>query len=417
MSARYICGLDIGSSKVAAVLALLHKNAISELFFEVAESRGVKKGCVVDSIELVEVLGRVLKGLKAKSSIAVKSVHANISGQDILTKHSRAIIPLVDRGNKMITSLDMEKAVQQAFILGSTIEDEVIHQIPASFTVDYKSNIRNPLGLFGHKLEVDLYLICARLAAVQTIAYAVNQAGCDLQEVSVSGLATAEAVFNDTFRTGDNVLCDMGADFTELVFLRDGLLRSLSILPIGGADLTRAISEGLHVPEDTAREITISFGSVDDRRSMDEDKEVLVRHDTGFQPIKRKQVAEILNTKTASLCLCLKDTIEKEVALSDIRHFVLCGRTALQEGFIEMVESQMGISVEFARILEPRIATLTAHHPSLSGRKYLTYATALGLVCKELAGYIPKTAVRQKPIQNPLVRTVHKLKEVYREYF
>ena len=419
MFTRYICGLDIGSSKVAAALAVLTRGTISGLFFEVAESRGVSKGCVVDSVELVEVVSRVLKGLKAKSGVSVKSLHANISGQNIVTKHSRSIIPLAERGNKMITALDIEKVVQQAFILGSTIEEEVLHQIPVSFCVDHKANIANPAGLFGHKLEVDLYLICARLAAVQTIAYAINQAGCDVEEISVSGLATCEAVFDDGFRSGNNILCDIGADFTELVFVRDGALRSLHILPMGGADLARAITEGLSVSEDLTRQILSSYGTVDDHPALDQDQDqqMLVRSDTGFQPVSRKQVAGILNAKTASLCLFLKDVIEKEISLSEVRRFVLCGRTALQEGFIEMVESRMGIPVEFARILESRIASLTAHHPGLSGRKYLTFATALGMVCKELTGYTPKTVVKPKLSHNPLVRTVHKLKEVYQEYF
>jgi len=130
MFTRYICGLDIGSSKVAAALAVLNRGAISGLFFEVAESRGVSKGCVIDSVELVEVVSRVLKGLKSQSGVSIRSVHANISGQNIVTRHSRSIIPLAERGNKMITSLDIEKVCQQAFILGSTIEEEVLQQIP-----------------------------------------------------------------------------------------------------------------------------------------------------------------------------------------------------------------------------------------------------------------------------------------------
>ena len=170
MGKDYICGLDIGTTKISASVAAIRKGKVAELFFETQESRGVKKGAVVDSIELVECVGKVLKTLKAKSEIKIKVVSTNISGQDVFTKHSRAIIPLAERGNKVINSLDIVNVSRQAFVLGSTIEDEVIHQTPYSFSVDNKTDIANPLGLFGHKLEVDLYLVCAKLSSVLEIA-------------------------------------------------------------------------------------------------------------------------------------------------------------------------------------------------------------------------------------------------------
>jgi len=416
MGKDYICGLDIGTSKIAACAAVVRKGRVQEIFFESQESRGIKKGAVVDSVELVECVGKVMKALKAKSGINIKSVNTDISGSDVITKHSRAIIPLAERGNKVITSLDTDNVIRQAFILGSTIEDEVIHQIPFSYTVDNKSGILNPLGLYGHKLEVDLYLVCAKLAGVQTINYAINQSGYDVKEMFLSGLATAQAVFDGEFQKGVNVLCDIGCDITEMIFFKDGLLRQIKIFPAGGSDLTSALQEGLNIPQDLAKDIKISYGNVDEPQAAD-NNQILVKKDNGYQPIGKKQVSDLLNAKTKSMCLYLKDEVGKTVALKDIKHFVLTGRTILQEGFLEMLEANTGIPVEFARIRDPQVASLVNNNASLSGRKYLTYATALGLVCKELYGYQPRTLTVSKTGNNPLLKVTNKLKEIYQEYF
>jgi cell division protein FtsA len=417
MAVKYICGLDIGTSKIAACVAKIKKGKVTDVFFESQESRGIKKGSVVDSIELVECVGKVLKALKAKSGINIKTVHTNIAGQDISAKHSRAIIPLAERGNKVISSADIEKVVQQAFILGSTIEDEVIHQVPYSFTVDNKTEIANPLGLYGHKLEVDLYLVCARLSSVQTISYAVHQAGYDVKEIFLSGLATGEVVFDQELKKGINVLCDIGSDITEIILFKDGTLREIKILAAGGSDLTRALQEGLNIPFELAKDIKLSSGTVEEPQPQDENNQILVKKDNEYQSIGKKQVTDILNVRTKSMCLYLKDNVEKSVALNEINHFVLTGRTILQEGFLEMLEANTGIPVEFARIRDPQIAPVVNNNPALSGRKYLTYATALGLVCKELYDYSPKSSIVHNSSRNPLIKAVNKLKEVYLEYF
>jgi cell division protein FtsA len=417
MGRNYICGLDIGTSKIASCVAEIKKGKVIDLFFESQESRGVRKGAVVDSIEVVECVGKVLKALKTKSGINIKVVHTNIAGTDVTAKHSRAIIPLAERGNKVVTSLDIDNVTLQALTLGSTIEDEVIHQIPYSYTVDNKTDITNAIGLYGHKLEVDLYLVCAKLSSVQTINYAVHQAGYDVKEIFLSALATGEAVFDQELKKGTNILCDIGSDITEIVLFKDGNLRDIKILPLGGSDLTRALEEGLNIPFELAKDIKISSGPLDELLVPDDNNQILVRNDNAYQSIKKKQVADILNAKTKSMCLYLKDTVEKTVALNEISHFVLTGRTILQEGFLEMLEADTGIPVELARIRDPQIAPLVNKNPALSGRKYLTYATALGLVCKELYGYQPKTLTIPKSSRNPLLQAVNKLKEVYLEYF
>jgi cell division protein FtsA len=417
MVRSYICALDIGSSKIAACVVEIKRKKIENIFFQAQPSRGVKRGSIVDSIHLVEVVGSVLKNLKAKSEINIKSVHTNISGQDIITKHSRAIIPLAERGNKVITSIDIEKVNQQALTLGSSIEDEIINEIPFSYTVDSKTDIPNPLGLYGHKLEVDLYLICGKLSYIQTITHVINQAGFQPQELFFSGLATSEVVFSDELKRGSNILCDIGSEITELLLFKDGLLKDTQILPFGGNDLTVVLSDALNIPWDLAEDIKISHGIIGDSSQIKEEKEVLVKKDNSYKPIKQRLVSEIITSKAKSMSQDIKNAVEQMIYLSNINNFIFTGRTMLQEGLLEMFEDDFGILVEFGRITDPQIIPFLSQKEALAGRKYLTYLTCLGLICKELYGYNPKILSSPQSARYPILKFINKAREIYQEYF
>jgi cell division protein FtsA len=417
MANNYICTLDIGSSKIAACVAQIQRKQIINIYSATLPSKGIKRGSIVDSIELVDCVGRVLKNLKNKSDINIKSIHANISGQDIVTKHSRAILPLADRGNKLITSTDIEKVNEQALILGSSIDDEVIHEVPYSYTVDSKSEISNPVGLYGHKLEVDLYLICGKLSAVQTFTHVINQAGYEIKELFFSGLATSEIVFNDELKRGTSIICDIGSDITELLLFKNGLIKDIRILSVGGGDLTGALADSLNIPFDLAEDIKVSYGVIGDSSLIDEGKEALIKKDNIYKPMKQRLISEIITSKTKSMCEVLKGEVEKSVHLSEINNFILTGRTMLQDGFLEMLETILGISVESGRISEPQILPFLNKNPDLSGRKYLNYLISLGLICKELYGYQSKTLSIKQPAKNPILKFTSKVKELYQEYF
>jgi len=179
----YICALDIGSSKIASAVAQIKRKRINNIFFDSVPSKGIKRGVIVDSVDLVSSVSKLLKDLKVKSGINIKFLYTNISGQDIVTKHSRAIVPLAERGNKVITISDIQRVNEEARILGSSLEEEIIHFIPSSYTIDSKSNIINPLGLYSHRLEVDLYLICGKLASIQSLGRVINQAGFEIKDL------------------------------------------------------------------------------------------------------------------------------------------------------------------------------------------------------------------------------------------
>lgn len=413
----YICAIDIGSNKISAVLALLRKNKISNIYFDCFPSRGVKEGVIVDATELVICLTKILKSLKAKSGLKIKFIHTNFSGKDILTKHSHAIIPLAERGNKVVTSTDIASANEQARILGSSLEYEIIHVIPSSYSIDSKSNVINPIGLYSHRLEVDLYLVCARLASLQSLSRVVSQAGYEIRSLSFSGLATSKAVFGIEEKRGISVFCDCGSDVTELLIFKDGLLQSIQILPLGGNSMTQQLSEGLKINFELAEDIKRSYGIIGDIQSIQEDKEILVKKDEFYKPIKQRDVAAMATNSSRLICTQIKEVVELKVALHEIDHFIMVGKTLLTEGFIEMMESVLGLPVVIGRINNPQIASLVKENSDLSGQKYLTYLTSLGMICEEIENKTVGNLALVKPAKNLVIKTINRFKEVYQEYF
>ncbi len=414
---NYICALDIGSSKIAACLALIKKGKLAELYFDSYPIKSVKEGVIVDSRELINRIGKLLKGLKEKSGIKFKFVSVNISGLDILTKHSHAVIPLAERGNKIISESDMQLVIEQARILGSSLEDEILHMIPLSYAIDAKGSIANPLGLYSHRLEVDLYLICARLSSVQSLTRVINHSGYEIKDIFFSGIATNRAVFTSQLNEGDSVLCDIGSDTTEIMIFREGVLKDIEILNFGGDTFTRELVDKLKVPVDLAEDIKRSYGVIGNPLDIAEDKEILVKKSEFYKPIKQREVCEVLTASANNICQRIKSALEKKVPLHEINNFVIVGRSMLLEGFIENLEKVLNLPVKLGRITNLQIVSLISENSELSGHKYLKYLTCLGMVSEALrvrpVGVLPL----HQPAKNFILKAFSKIKEAYQEYF
>ncbi|MBM3249251.1 MAG: cell division protein FtsA [Candidatus Omnitrophica bacterium] len=416
---NYVCTLDIGTSKIAGCLAKYRKKRIEELFLDSVLAKGIKAGAVVDSIELVSAIDRLVKILKAKSGVNIKVVHVNVSGQEIVTRHSRAIVPLAERGNKVITGLDVQRVNEQARILASSLEEEIIHMIPSGYTIDSKSNISNPVGLYSHRLEVDLYLVLAKLSQVQSISRAFAQAGFEIKSLSLSGMAGAKAALDKELKTGLNIFCDIGSDITEMLIFRDGILKDVQILAAGSANLTLQLAEVLKIPAELAEDIKRSYGIIGEAQKIKEDKEILVKKEYLYRPIRQKDVCEILTSGAKQISFQIKEALEKKASTYEVNNFVVVGRGVLLEGFIELLENTLNIPVRLGRISDSSALPVALENrlPELSGSKYLTYLTSLGMALRAIEDKDSLVSDIHKAGGNPLKKAIQRVREVYHEYF
>jgi len=416
MFSNYICALDIGSSKVSASLACIKNKTITGIFCESIDSKGVESGSIVDSIDLVKSIGKVMKKLKEKSGINAKVLYVNLSGKDIVTKRSRAVIPLAERGNKVIMVSDIQKVCEQARVLGARLDEEIIYQIPAHFSIDSNNNILHPEGLYSHRLEVELYLVCAKTSAVQNLFRVVHQAGFEAKKVFFPGISTSKVVFNNKFKEGVNVLCDIGSDITELVFLRNGMIEGIEIMPFGGRNLSEEISKELNIPISLAEDVKRNSYGIAESEGFCAGKEVLVKNDNVYKPIKEETVSRILSQGSKSICQKIKEKVENYFPFSHINNFVIVGKGALLEGFLEMLEVTTGCKVQLGRVMNPQVSFFVNTEDYMSSSKYLNYITSLGMICEVLEG-ADNYSVSKEPSGNIFGKCVNKVREVYQEYF
>lgn len=414
----YICSVDIGSSKIAASAALVSNKRVSNIYFESVPCKSLKAGAVIDAVSLVGSLDKVLKQLKVKSGIKIKSIHINVSGSEIVTKHSFGVIPLAERGNKVITLNDVQRVNEQALLLAANLEEELINHIPVSYSIDSRKGILNPLGLYSHRLETDLYLISVKLGFMQNIGRIVNQAGYEISTITFSGLASARAVFDKALEHGQNVLCDIGSDVTELLIFSEGTLCDIIILPLGGDMITQELSDALKIPLDLAEETKCLHGKVADTGSIGEDNQVLIKKDDIYKAFGKKLICELVTRQSRIICEAIKENLCKKTDLGKINNFICIGRTILLEGFLEALENTLGIRVKIGRIADPDLTAKICANDELSGQKYLNYITSLGIIAQNLKDNQQKLLSNQQPQgSNPLFKALNRIKEVYEEYF
>jgi cell division protein FtsA len=414
---KHVCAIDIGSSKVAGCVAKINNGSITSLYCESVPSKGIRDGVITDHSYLVGCLGALMKSLRGASGIPLRSVYTTLPGNETTTRHSRAIIPLAERGNKVITEADVRRVQTQAQVLGASLDEEIIHAIPVQYVVDSRHPVTNPLGLYGHKLEVDMLLVCGKTSSIQNLDRVIHQTGYEIQDIFFSGLVIGKAVLNKQMQEGTTVVCDIGSDTTELMLFSDGVLRDIDLLNTGSHQITLALRDNLKIPFDLAEEMKKTYGAVG---SLDvkEDKEILVRKSSVYRPIKQRAVVETVTAKVQEMCRLIKETLERRVSTYEIDHCIVVGRTGLLEGFIETFEQIMSIPVRLGLIENPQFLSGVRDQSIIpSGQNALNYLNALGTACTALYGDTTREKQKKQAPKNPLTRALHNVKSVCDEYF
>jgi cell division protein FtsA len=433
---RYICGIDIGSSKIAACLGGFRGRELTQIWWDSVTAAGVKRGQVEDAQGLTAALSKLLKNLEAKSGIKIKSVYLGIASQNIVTKHSQATIALAERGNKSVAKRDIQRVNQQAQILGSCLEDEILHSQPLSYTVDNENEVINPLGLYGHRLKVNLCLICARSSYINTIVEIINRLGLKLNDITLSALAVSQSVFNPKNMGGINILCDVGKDITQILINNDGRLMHYQIITSGGDDLTTMLSEELNLAYSLAEEIKISYGQIQDNyephrfqsgvhpnqqsKHVSPDKEIIVKIGNAYSTLSQNLV--IQSRASYRIIEAIRDAVRPHLlavssaSVSDKACLYVSGRTACLEGFLELLEAVMGMPVKLAKVGNPSLLVPLMRRRLLSAEPVLNYLASLGLIAMAIKLSDWKFVPHQ-PLRNLLSNIPEKIREVYQEYF
>ena len=347
---KIFCGLDIGSQSIKAGLARVKSGASLELLgvYEM-KTGGFKDASVTDLAEFSECIHQTIQGLLKKTGHKVKEVSVGVNGELVDTRMSHALIPLVDRGTKIISQGDIKKVSYQARLLGIKMDEEIVHEFAQSYQVDEVNSILNPLGLYGRKIGVHSLLIVANINRLRNVMKAVSEAGFDVGSLFFTSYISSDVTLDEKDKKDGCVLIDIGSKVTAVLVFKDGLLRFLDKINIGGEHFTRSIAQQLNFPLELAEEIKKSYAAVGS--SPIEKEEILVKKENQYLPVKREVIFQAIKAETDHLVESIRSAIKVSGVYEQInRGVVVIGGGALLPGLMERIGQETNFTVKLGKI-------------------------------------------------------------------
>jgi cell division protein FtsA len=344
---RYLVGLDVGTSGVCAVVGeSLDDGRIDIVGLGVAESRGIKRGVVVNLEVAVDSIKKAIGEAELMAGIEIDSVHLSLSGPHIKGFNSRGVIAVAGK-NREITRDDVRRAIDAAKAVALPTGREILHVLPQDFVVDEQEGIGAPVGMTGARLEVNVHVVTGAASSTQNIISCVNRAGVAVIDTAIEQLAAAEAVLTADEKELGVALVDIGGGTADLAIFERGCLWHTGVVAVGGDHFTNDIAVGLRTPIPEAEKVKRKSGCA--LSSMvDEDATIEVASVGGRKPrlLARRILSEILQPRAEEMFHLVWDEIQRggfEKALNS--GIVLTGGGAILEGMPEMAEQIFDLPV------------------------------------------------------------------------
>jgi len=382
----YIVGLDVGTTKVCAVIGEPGEDKSLEIIgVGLAESHGQRKGSVVDVDSTVESIKAAIEEAELMAGISVDRAYVGIAGAHIRGFNSRGAVTVNGRA-RQITEEDIRRVIDAARALDLPSDREMLHLLPREFAVDEQGDIVDPLGMTGSRLEVDVHLVIGALSSIQTLVTCVNRAGVEAHAVVLEQLASNEAVLTDDERELGVALLDIGGGTTDLICLVEGSVCHTAVLPAGGDHMTNDIAVGLNTPLAEAETIKSRFGCVEPGL-IDPEQAIEAPGIGGRGPrlLPRSRLCEILQPRAVEILNMVAEELARAGFIDQLNAgLVLTGGGSLIEGLPELAEQRFGLPV--------RLGQPTGVDGLVDIVSSPIYSTAVGLVLyghynRDVAGY------------------------------
>jgi len=338
MESNLVVGLDIGTTKICAVVGEVSAGGVDVIGMGTHPSVGLRKGVVVNIESTVNSIKRAVEEAELMAGCEITSVYAGIAGGHIKGFNSHGVIAVKSRE---VTRGDIERVIEAAKAIAIPLDREVIHVLPQEFIVDDQDGIQDPLGMAGVRLEVKVHIITGAVTSAQNIIRCANKAGLDVCDIVLESLASGEAVLSEEEKQLGAALLDLGGGTTDLAVFSGKNIRHTFVLALGGDNLTNDIAIGLRCPHPEAEKIKKKFGSCI-ARSIRPDETIEVLGINGREPRKlpRQILGEILEPRMEEIFALVNGEIYRAGMENLVTSgMVLTGGTALLEGVTEIAES------------------------------------------------------------------------------
>ncbi len=370
---KYIVGLDIGSTKTCVLIAEAIEESVKFLALGAAESKGLRKGLIVNLDSTVSSIRRAVEEAESVCGIPVESALIGVAGGHVRGVNSRGGITLGNRPRD-IEREDVKRAVEGARNVTLPEDREILHVLPHEFIVDAHDGIRDPIGMVGQHLEANVHIVTSSIIATQNLVTAANRAGILISDTVLEPLASSEACLTQDERDLGCCLLDIGGGTTEIIVYGGGVIRHTSAVAIGGDHFTNDLAVGLRTPIPEAERIKRHHGCAAAALLRDDASiEIASVGDRPPRTIFARSLTEIIEPRAQELIALIRDDLQRAGLLKQIpAGFIFAGGGARLNGLDEMTEQLFHLPV---RVAEPKgILDLPEQVAQPE------YATAIGLV-------------------------------------
>ena len=392
-----IVGLDIGTTKIAAIVGRRNENGkIDILGFGRTDSIGVKRGVVANIDDTVQSIVAAVKEAENRSETNIATVNVGIAGQHIKSIQYRGSI-IRTNADIEISQSDIDGLNENMFKLAMNPGEEIIDVIPQEYTVDGESGIKQPKGMLGHQLEANFHIITGQTMAAKNIFKCIKKANLEVESLLLEPLASAEAVQSDEEKESGVVLVDIGGGTTAIAIFQDGIIRHTAVIPFGGDIITEDIKEGCTIIKKHAEDLKVKFGSA--LASENRDEEVVAIPGLRGRPPKEitlRNLASIIQARMEEII----EHIYFEIKNSGYEKKLIAGIVLTGGGAQLKHISQL---TEFITGMDTRIGYPNEHLAPGVPEEMASpmYATGIGLVIIGLQRLEKESLKTDKPAQKP----------------
>lgn len=333
-----IIGLDIGTSKVVAIVAeLLPDNSLNVIGLGQHTSRGLKKGVVINIDSTVNAIQRAIEEAELMADCKIREVFTGIAGSHVQSINARGMVKIKDAE---VSEADVQRVIETAQAIALPSDQQILHILTQEYIIDGQEDVREPLGMSGMKLEVKVHIVTGAVAAAQNIVKSIKRCGLEVSDLILQPLASSEAVLTEDEKELGVCLVDIGGGTTDIAVFKQGAIRLTAVIPIAGDQITNDVAVALRTPTQSAEEIKMRHGCAL-RQLADPRESVEVQGTDGRESryLTVQTLAEVIEPRVVELY----EFVQAELRRSGLEEMiasgiVITGGSAMMRGMVELGE-------------------------------------------------------------------------------
>lgn len=369
---RMVVGLDIGTSKVVAIVGELSTDGELEIIgIGSHRSSGLKKGVVVNIESTVQSIQRAIEEAELMAGCQIHSVYAGIAGSHIRSLNSHGIVAIKDRE---VFSQDLDRVIDAAQAVAIPADQKILHILPQEYLIDEQEGVKEPLGMSGVRLEAKVHLVTCAVNAAQNIEKCIRRCGLDVEDIILEQLASSYSVLTEDEKELGVCMVDIGGGTTDIAIFTEGAIRHTGVIPIAGDQVTNDIAMALRTPTPHAEEIKIKYAcALAKLTGPDETIKVPSVGDREPRDLSRQALAEVVEPRYDELFTLVQAELRRS-GFEDLvaAGIVLTGGTSKMEGVIELAEEIFHMPVRLGTPQNVRGLSDIVNNP--------IYSTGVGLL-------------------------------------